>query len=313
MEKMSNQLVSIIIVTAGVKDYLWQCLDSLKEQTYPHLENIVIDNSQISDFRQKISQDYPLIKVYPGAKSLSYCQGLNKGIELSKGNFILCLNDDAALDRKFIEEALRGFLVNSRLGMVSGKILRPDVKTIDSTGLFLTFYRTAKERGYGLRDDGQFEKKGHIFGVCGAAAFYRREMLEDVKEKDYFDPDFHFFYEDLDIAWRAHRKGWKGFYVPTAICYHARGASARLSKGLNKPYARVYLNDTLHVDLIKNRYLAIIKNESLTGLLIHGPAILLYDLCAWSWCLLFRPASVGLFFKNLQYLKDAIKERIVRK
>lgn len=306
---MSNQLVSIIIATRGEKDYLWQCLDSIEGQTYPHLEAIVIDNSEKSDFRQKISQDYPLVKAYSGDRSKSYCQGLNKGIELSKGNFILCLNDDAAMDKKFIEEALKGFLVNSHIGMVSGKILRLDLKTIDSTGLFLTFYRAAKERGYGLRDNGQFEKRGYIFGVCGAAAFYRREMLEDIKEKDYFDADFHFFYEDLDIAWRAHRRGWQGFYIPTAICYHARGGTVRLSSGLNKPHARMYLNDALHVDLIKNRYLAIIKNESLTGFLMHLPAILLYDLCVWSWCLLFRPASAVLFFKNLRYLKDAIRNK----
>jgi len=44
-------------------------------------------------------------------------------------------------------------------------------KIIDSTGLFLTPWRTAKERGYGDKDRGQFGKEGYIFGVNGAVAF----------------------------------------------------------------------------------------------------------------------------------------------
>ena len=54
------------------------------------------------------------------------------------------------LDKKFIEEAIRGFFVDSKIGMVNGKVLRSSGKTLDSAGLFLTAWRTAKERGYGL-------------------------------------------------------------------------------------------------------------------------------------------------------------------
>ena len=48
------------------------------------------------------------------------------------------------LDKDFLKQALRGFGRDSKIGMVSGKILRADGKTIDSTGLFLSPWRTAK-------------------------------------------------------------------------------------------------------------------------------------------------------------------------
>ena len=109
--------------------------------------------------------------------------------------------------------------------MVSAKVLRADGKTIDSTGLFLSVWRTAGERGHGLIDTGRFEREEYIFGVNGAVAFYRRQMLEEIKiGQEYFDPDFHIFYEDLDMAWRAQRAGWRGYYIPQAIAYHARGS-----------------------------------------------------------------------------------------
>jgi GT2 family glycosyltransferase len=304
-----DKIVSIIVATSGVNNNLRKCLESLKLQTYPELEIIVIDNSLDINFNQDIAKSYPYVKLYFSQKILSYCESLNKGIYLSKGNFTLCLNDDVTLDGRFIEEALRGFFVDARVGMVSGKILRSDGKTIDSTGLYLSFFRTAGERGYGTKDKGQFDKEGFIFGVNGAAAFYRKEMLEDIRvDEDYFDSDFHFFYEDLDIAWRGRRFGWRGYYIPGAIAYHVRGATVRKESGINKPYARRYLNDELHLDLIKNRYLTIIKNESYLNVLLHLPYLILYDFIMWSYILLFRPRLIKKFFLNAKYFRNALKK-----
>ena len=60
---MSNILVSIIIVTRGVKGYLQHCLGSIREQGYSLLEIIVIDNSLNPDFSRKISERYPEVRL----------------------------------------------------------------------------------------------------------------------------------------------------------------------------------------------------------------------------------------------------------
>lgn len=296
-EDKSNRLVSVVIVTCAVKDYLKHCLDSLKGQTHQALEIIAIDDSLRQDSCKDISGSFPEIKLSINKQRLFYGGSLNKGIEASKGDFILCLNDDVVLDRSFIENALKAFFLDSRIGMVSGKILRQDGKTIDSTGLFLTFWRTAKERGYGSIDNGRFEKEGYIFGVSGAVAFYRKKMLDKIKEKEYFDPTFGLFYEDLDIAWRAQRAGWKGYYIPSAIAYHLRGGTVRQESGINKPCARRFLEDALHADLIRNRYATINKNESPLGFLLHLPAILMYEILAWGYILLFKRSVIKVLFR----------------
>ena len=316
MEEMStNRLVSIIIVSNGKDNYLKSCLESLKVQTYPEFETIVIDNSLNHNFSQEILKCYPGIKLYSSVKNLFYCSAVNKGIEVSKGNFILCLNDDVILDKSFIEEALKGFLVEPKIGMVGGKILRQDAQTLDSTGLFLSPWRTTKDRGYGVRDTGQYEKEGYVFGVNGAVAFYRREMLEDIKvDPDYFDADYHIFYEDLDIAWRGQNFGWKAYYVPSAVAYHIRGASVRLIHGINKPCARRYLSDDLHLDLVKNRYLTLIKNESLLDFVLRLLFIFFYDILTWGYILFFRPRLVKNFLLNLKIIKFAfIKRKLIKK
>ncbi len=291
--------VSVILVTIKAKDYIYSCLDSLFKQTHPPFEIMVMDNSTGLDSLPVLSSQFPAVKIYSGGKNLFYARALNQGIALSGGKFVLCLNDDVILDPEFIQKGLEGFLINDRVGMVSGKILRLDKKTLDSAGLFLSPWRTAKERGYGRPDKGQFNKSGFIFGVSGAVAFYRKDMLEVIKKSSgYFDSRFEMFYEDLDIAWRARKYGWRAYYLPAAVAYHLRGGSARDDSGIGKAHARRYLSDQLHCNLIKNRYRTIVNNETILGFFLHLVPVLVYDLAVWSYLILFRPKVVRIFFSR---------------
>lgn len=311
MRVASEKVVSIIIVTKGKKDHLKLCLESIKMQTHTLYEVIVIDNSLTLNSMENKIREYPFIWVCSAKQNLFYCEALNLGISMSNGEFILCLNDDVVLDEKYTEEALKVFDINPKIGMACGKILRSDRTTIDSTGLFLGVMRIAKERGYGSKDRGQYRKKEYVFGVNGAVAFYRRKMLEDIKiDSEYFDTDYRLFYEDLDIAWRAQNSGWAAYYTPLAVAYHARGATVRSGIGIDKPFARRYLNDGLHLDLIKNRYLTIIKNESFLGFILHLPFIVLYDFLVYGYILFFKPSLLIKIIVNLQYFKSAFKKRM---
>lgn len=309
-----NDLISVIILTCGKNNYFVSCLESVVRQTHPHFEIICIDNSLDPAVSRAALKICPALNVFSSERNLYYCEGMNKGIEMSCGDFILCLNDDVTLDPHFLQEAMKGFLRGDKIGMVSGKVLRQDGVTLDSTGLFLSVWRTAKERGYGVPDRKQFEVEEEVFGVTGAAAFYRRRMLEDIKEAGFwFDPSFNIFFEDLDISWRANRRGWKAYYMPRATAYHVRGGSVRKGSGVGKSCARKYLSDTLHKDLIKNRYLTIIKNETLAGFLAHGFPMFFYDLCSWLFILFQKPRVIALFFAEASLLSRAIRKRFAKK
>ncbi|MGD0336263.1 MAG: glycosyltransferase family 2 protein [Candidatus Omnitrophota bacterium] len=302
-------MVSVIVVAFAGENYIRKCLDSLTRQSCRYLDIIVVDNSAKPDIERLIQRSYPAVRLFVQEKNIFYGPALNIGIKQGSAEYILCLNDDVVLDDSFVEKALRGFSVDKKIGMVSGKILRSDRATIDSTGLFLSAWASPLERGYGKKDNGQFDKEGFIFGVSGAAAFYRRKMLDGIKEGgSYFDTDFAMFYEDLDIAWRALRAGWKGYYIPDAVAYHSRGASTR-PDNTGKKFARLYIDDTLQMHLVKNRYLAIIKNISLSNLLLRLPFLAFYDFFLWVYILIFRPKAAKLFLANVNSLRNALRKR----
>lgn len=294
-----NSLVSIIVPTCGAQNYFISCLSALSKQTYRPLEVIVINNSLDPDLARKAQSVCLFAKTYSSPQNLYYGPSVNKGVEMSSGEFILCLNDDVFLKEDFIEQAIKGFFFREDIGMVSGKLLRPDRRTIDSAGIFLNLWYGVRERGYGQPDRGQCDREGLIFGAGGAAAFYRRKMLDDTKEESgWFDPRFRMFFEDLDLSWRAKRRGWKTYYIPGAVAYHVRGGSARLRDGEGKANARRYLSDEFHSDLIRNRYLMIAKNETFFGFLLHLLPVVLYEAYTWFYVVFFRPKVLKMFFRQ---------------
>ncbi len=280
--------VSIVIVNYNTKAYLKACLDSIRLQSFRDFEVIVVDNASTDGSVDMVRIEYTEALLIRNSKNELYCKGMNEGIKKCQGEFILGLNTDVVLEKNFLEEGLKGFQIGNRIGMVSGKILRMDKRTIDSTGLFLGKNRKPVERGYGQRDRGQYNRPGCVFGVNGAVGFYRRACLEDIsKDGQYFDEDFGMYYEDLDLCWRAQKKGWLVYYNPWAVAYHVRGGTAIINKGKGRPGLNLaYLREDLKRLYIINRYRCMMKNDSLAGILINLPFILWYEVKIWSYFVL---------------------------
>ncbi len=295
-------IVSVVVATFNQKKSFEKCICSLHNQRYSCLEVVLINNGE-EDFLKNINSGFSLLKVINNKKNLFFSQSQNQGIKVSRGEFVLCLNDDVVLEDNFIDELVKIVSLNERIGMVSGKILRMDKITIDSAGLFLGKSRKPVERGFNQKDIGQYNKEGYIFGVSGAVAFYRRTMLEDIRdESGYFDERYGMFYEDLDLAWRASKKGWRGYYNPKAVAYHERGASAKTffsGPWFLRKYSFVYLNDAIKIRLIKNRYLTIIKNDSFWGIIFNLPFILAYEIKLYICIVLFFPKLFKQICKGL--------------
>lgn len=298
-------MVSAIIVSHNNPELLKDCLESLQRQTFNHIETTVVFNGCHEEIINDIKNNFSKITLVINKKNLLFCKAYNQGIALAKEDYVLCLNDDVVLEDNFIEELVKAMSCDKQIGMANGKILRMDKATIDSTGLFLGRSRKPLERGYSQADRGQFDKEGYIFGASAAAAIYRKEMLEDIKDENgYFDERYGMFYEDLDLAWRANKKGWRAYYNPRAIAYHKRGASTKTL--LPKPkflknYHFAYLSDELKVKLIKNRYRTMAKNDSFLGLILNLPFVLAYELKLYCYIVLFSP---GLLFRILRTKSD---------
>jgi GT2 family glycosyltransferase len=283
--------VSIIIPCWNGEKWIEKCFSSIRGQTYKDLELIVIDNGSMDRSIAVMQDSFQDLKpmIIENPSNYGFAKAMNQGIDAAKGEFIFALNLDVVLEPDYIEK-LVGAFDDPKIGSATGKLYRfPEMfggkKIIDTTGHVFLAERSVLNRGMLQEDHGQFDDQKQIFGVCAAAAMYRREMLEGVKMgKEYFDEDYFAYYEDVDLDWRAINAGWKSVFVPEAVGFHAKRAFA---KKLDKEM-RIISN--------RNKYLTIVKNDSLINYMIDLPVIAAHDL---DYLFYSHFRDYRLFFRNL--------------
>jgi len=311
---MAKTISALITTTGENNQYLKKLMDSLYQQTVQIKKIIIVYDDKLKE-GEKIFKDTSLpVTLIDNSKKQSLTYLCNKAICDINEDYIICLNDDIFLKNNFIFELMLIAEKYNKIGIVCGKILRMDKKTIDSAGQFLAKNRKPLDRGYGQKDQGQYDSQEFVFGACGAAVLYRKKMLDDIAitPSEYFDNDYNMFYEDLDISWRANNFGWRAFYNSKAVAYHNRGTTAKSKKPKFKflqAYNFAWLDRRLKIDLIKNRYMTIIKNEKIGSFLSNLPHIFLYELKLWSYCLIFEPLVVLDFINNIITISKAFRKR----
>lgn len=137
--------VSIIIPTYKPGYYIWECLDSLKNQTFSQdkLEILIILNGDKEPYYSQINNwiDENRIKntklLYSKEKGVSYARNL--GLEKSSGENICFIDDDDYIDNNYIEELIKSIEKYGKNGIVVTNYINFDEKTREN--LFETKYQ----------------------------------------------------------------------------------------------------------------------------------------------------------------------------
>ena len=263
---------------------LANCLDSVFQQTYPFLEIIIVNNEGRGAWVEEAESKYPKARWIHNSENRLFTGAMNQGISVSKGEWVLSLNNDVVLSSDFVKNLMDALQArDEKIGMACGLLLGMEGETIDSAGQFLSLAKTPRERGHGEKFRGQYQEIEEVFSVPGACGLYRKEMLESVKlsEGEYFDGTFGLFYEDLELGWRARKKGWKALFVPRAVAGHARGLATK-SSAPRWPWLRRFHAASLskeHLErLIRNRKETLRRHCTFLEWGTHWPWILSYDL-----------------------------------
>jgi GT2 family glycosyltransferase len=216
-------LASVVIPNWNGAHHLRVCLDALRAQTYPQLEIVVVDNASTDGSRALLAAEYPEVRLLALDRNLGLTGGNNAGFRAARGQILISLNNDTEATPRFVEALVMPFLEHPEAGIVASKMLLFDNRdTIHSAGDGYGTDGIPFNRGVWQHDEGQYDEPGWVFGGCGGAVGYRREMLEQV---GMFDESFFMYCEDVDLNWRAQWAGWRCWYTPEAVVYHKLSAT----------------------------------------------------------------------------------------
>jgi len=281
--------VTVGIVSWNSARVIEACIASVRAQTYAAITLRVADNASTDETRKLLER---LTK--PGerqyfAENRGFSAAHNVLIASTNDAFYLALNPDVVLQPDFIARLIDAMGRQPRAGSATGKLLRfgetNGLAIIDSTGILMLPSQRHLDRGADREDRNQFALREEVFGASGAAALYRREMLEDTRVAgEYFDEDFFAYREDADLAWRAQLLGWSCLYVPEAVARHGRRVT---------PERRAALPPEINYYSVRNRFLLRLKNQTAGHAMRFLVPALARDLQVIGYVLLRERQSIG--------------------
>lgn len=220
-------LCSIIVLNYNGKHFLGPCLDSLRQQTFPHCETILVDNNSQDGSVDFVAQNYPAVHILALKTNGGFCGGNNAGIRdaIARGaQYVLVLNNDTTLAPDCVEQMFHVLQNDPNTAVVCPKIYfsaRPNHFWYAGADFNLW---TSRSRFYGFNDvdSGQFDTVRPITQSTGCAMLMPVRVLEKI---GLLDESFWTYAEDLDWSVRFHKAGYLQLYAPDAHLWHADGGT----------------------------------------------------------------------------------------
>lgn len=285
-------VVSIIIVNWNGRKWLKKCLMSLENQSYKKLEIIVVDNGSKDDSSLYIETSFPQVKLITNKKNLGLTKAFNIGFKKAQGEYIILFNNDAWVERDFVEKLYR-FYIKSDFDVIAPIEKRYDKSTefkcnttIDPIGSPAYFVPTYSR-----------EKKIFYLSVC---FFFSKKVYEDSRG---MDEDYFLYYEDVDWFWRLSLLGKKFAYITNITVYHSGAGS--IDKKL-KYNSFVWKN--------QNNLQTLIKNYSLPMLFLILPIYILQNVVEMLFfTLTLQPGIAYSYIQgwifNIKHIRRTLKKR----
>ena len=255
---MTPQL-DIVIVNWNAGDYLRDCIHSMKNALTDsfELKNIVIvDNASSDDSLDAIEDIDSRVKIIRNDSNVGFGKACNAGVWSCSSEYLLILNPDTRLFTNSIDPVIQFMQKgeNKEIGMVGVQIIDENGNISKNCARFPTpigiIYRS-----FGL--DKLFPKvfQTHFMvewdhkdsrmvdQIMGSFIILRRDLYEKLKG---YDDDFFVYYEDLDLAYRGYKLGYKNYYLAEAQVYHKGGGTSEQIKA-----TRLFYN--LHSKLLYSK------------------------------------------------------------
>ena len=101
---MQNCKTTVVIPNYNGIKYIRACLDSLKNiQEEGQFHTLVVDNGSKDGSLEIIEKEYPWAELIPLSENTGFCHAVNVGIEASRTEYVLLLNNDTIVKTGFVK------------------------------------------------------------------------------------------------------------------------------------------------------------------------------------------------------------------
>lgn len=195
--------VSIVIPNFNGAKLLGKNLPKVLESNPDEI--IVVDDASV-DASTKVIKRFKDIKLIQNQKNLGFVPSVNKGVEAARSEIVGLLNNDVTPSKNFLKPILPYFKNDKIFGV---NFLEPQ----------FSWAKAEFRNGFIVHGSGPIQNTPHIsFWASGGSAAFSAEKWRTLGG---FDTLYHpFYWEDIDLSYRAWKRGWEIWWEPGSIVYH---------------------------------------------------------------------------------------------
>ena len=189
------------------------------------IEVIVVCDGTTDDSVSFLKKNFPEVKVIKHKINRGFSAAVNTGARMSKGSYLVLLNNDLYPQINFLEEVLP-FISKD-----------PSIFGVSFHEKGWGWAKGEFERGYVVHLPGKEDTTPqHTFFVNAGGAIYRRDIWMSLggMDEQLFSP---FYWEDVDISYRALKRGHELYWHPGAFV--SENLSASVGKIPKKKVSRI--------------------------------------------------------------------------
>jgi N-acetylglucosaminyl-diphospho-decaprenol L-rhamnosyltransferase len=278
--------VSILIVNWNSKDFLRQCLWSVRD-TCAELSTqvIVVDSGSFDGCAEMLKSEFPEVEFVQSNDNVGFARANNLGFSRVTGDAVLLLNPDTEVRESALQTLLDELARRPDAGILSPRLLNPDLTLQSSVHALPRPVRQALDSEilrrllfpYGLWAPPKDFAPAETAAVEAVAGTCMLMWSRTFRELGGFSPEYFMYAEDMDLCFRTLRAGLRIYHVPGAEVVHHGGASAA-SQG--NRFSAVMMREALHSYMVLNHgrrnawlYRLATGSSSLVRLVILAPGL----------------------------------------
>lgn len=184
---------------------------------------IIVDDASNDNSVSYVKDNFKSVRVLENKKNVGFAQAVNRGVEQAKSELVVLLNSDVLPKKDFIKPALKHFK-DKKTFAVGFTDLSHEQEKIVSRGRGGANFSRGFVNHYKLPST-----LGETFWVSGGSGIYDRKIFLELGG---FDPIYKpFYWEDIDLSFRAWRAGYRCLFEPAAKVehFHEKGAIKKSS------------------------------------------------------------------------------------
>lgn len=224
--------VYIVILNYNNPDYTIKCLESVYNLKYDNYGVIVVDNAS-DDCSVDCIENWMILNnkqtvILRAEKNRGYSGGNNIGIRWALAqndcDYVWILNNDTEVDSHSLKEMVKREQDTGAGGVGCVVCYYDERDKVQLVGNTLDL-ESFTLRGVGTNLSVNNIKPGmYVYTLSGPSFIMSKKLIDDVGE---LDETYFLYCEELELAEKARRKGYKFTYAEKSIVYHKESASAR--------------------------------------------------------------------------------------